>query len=113
MAAAQHNIIFSPGEDFGFVLTVKDAGGSIENLAGDTFAAEIRRASGQELMATFTCEVIGDGSTGQVSCTLPDTETDNLTPGTTYKWDLFRVHEGIKTRLIAGDVKTSGAITEL
>lgn len=113
MAAAQHSIIFVPGEDFGFTLTIKDAGGTIEDLAGNTFAAEIRRASGDELMASFTCAVVGDGSTGQVSCTLPDTETIKLNPGTTYKWDLFRIESGIKTRLIYGNVITSGRITEI
>ena len=53
MAAAKHNLIVSRGEDFSFTLTVSD-GATDPILTNDTFKAEIRRASGKPLVASFT-----------------------------------------------------------
>ena len=112
MAAAKHNLIVSRGEDYSFKVTV--AGTGID-ISGDTFKSEIRRASGKPLVASFTCAVT-DGSAGEVTVTLPRSESLKLDANTTYKWDIFRIESGtpeITTRLIYGDVIVEGNVTDI
>tara|TARA_R100000951_G_scaffold98794_1_gene88933 strand:- start:377 stop:718 length:342 start_codon:yes stop_codon:yes gene_type:complete len=113
MAAAKHNIIVSRGEDFSFTLTVADSNGAI-NITGDTFTAEIRRAGGKPLVASFSF-VITNASNGVVDATLPKAETLKLDGNTAYKWDLFRFENtaSATTRLIYGDVKVENNITDI
>lgn len=114
MAAAKHNLIVSRGEDVSFKVTVSDGSSPIV-VTGNTFKSEIRRASGKPLVASFTCAVT-DGSAGEVTVTLPRSESLKLDANTTYKWDIFRIESGtpeITTRLIYGDVIVEGNVTDI
>ena len=115
MAAAKHNLIVSRGEDVSFKVTITE-GSSAVNVTGNTFKSEIRRASGKPLVASFTCAVT-DGSAGEVTVTLPRSESLKLDANTTYKWDIFRIQTtpdpDVTTRLIYGDVIVEGNVTDI
>lgn len=114
MAAAQHNITVATGEDFGFTLTIQDSADNPVDITGDTFTAEVRRAAGKPLAATFTC-TITNAANGVLSVQLPNTETAKLKARTNYKWDLFRTENvsGDVTQLLFGDVLVRHNITDL
>ncbi len=108
MAAAKHNLIVSRGEDFSFKLTITGDG---INVSSDTFKAEIRRASGKPLVASFTCTV---DSLTEVTVTLPRSESLKLDANTTYKWDIFRVQpDDTSTCLIKGALRVEGDVTDI
>ena len=113
MAAAKHNLIVSRGEDFSFKVTITGTG---IDISSDTFKSEIRRASGKPLVASFTCTVT-DVTAGEVTVTLPRSESLKLDANTTYKWDIFRIQTGpspdVTTRLIYGDVIVEGNVTDI
>ena len=112
MAAAKHNLIVSRGEDVSFKVTITGDG---IDVSSDTFKSEIRRASGKPLVASFTCAVT-DGLAGEVTVTLPRSESLKLDANTTYKWDIFRIESGtpdVTTRLIYGDVIVEGNVTDI
>ncbi len=112
MAAAKHNLIVSRGEDYSFKVTVADSSGAV-NISGDTFKSEIRRASGKPLVASFTCAVT-DGSAGEVTVTLPRSESLKLDAYVTYNWDIFRVQtDDTSTCLIKGDLRVEGDVTDI
>jgi len=114
MAAANHNITVSRGEDFSFTLTIANASGGTIELADDTVAAEIRRGSGKPLVASFSHPTpIASGNS--VVMTLSKAESLKLDGNLNYKWDLFRTENlsGVVTRLIYGDVKVENNITDI
>ena len=118
MAAAKHNLIVSRGEDFSFTLTISESGSAV-NLSGtevSTFKAEIRRASGKPLVASFVCEVTS-AATGVVTVTLPRSESLKLDANTTYKWDIFRIKTDpdpeVTVCLIRGDLRIEGNTTDI
>jgi hypothetical protein len=106
MAAANHNIIVSRGEDFSFALTIDGA-----TLTPFTFKAEIRRGGGKPLAASFSSAITGTS----VLITLTKAESLKLDGNVSYKWDLFRTENssGVVTRLIYGDVKVENNITNI
>ena len=118
MAAAKHNLIVSRGEDFSITLTISESGSAV-NLSGaeaSTFKAEIRRASGKPLVASFVCEVTS-AVNGIVTVTLPRSESLKLDANTTYKWDIFRIKTApnldVTTCLIRGDLRIEGNTTDI
>lgn len=115
MAAAKHNLIVSKGEDFSFTLTISESGSPVD-VDGETFKAEIRRASGKPLVASFTC-VVSDGPQGEVTVTLPRSESLKLDANTTYKWDIFRIktapNPDVTICLIRGDLTIEGNVTDI
>jgi hypothetical protein len=113
MAAAKHNLIVSRGEDYSIKLTVADSSGAV-NVSANTFKAEIRRASGKPLVASFTCTV--GTPTNEVIVTLPRSESLKLDAYTTYNWDIFRIQSGtpeVTTCLIKGDLRVEGNVTDI
>lgn len=113
MAAANHNITISRGEDFSFTLTIANASGGVVDLEDDTIAAEIRRGSGKPLVASFSHPAITSGNS--VVMTLSKAESLKLDGNINYKWDVFRTEDvsGVVTRLIYGDVKVENNITNI
>ena len=108
MAAANHNIIVSRGEDFSFTLTVQDSGGGAVDISNNTFTSEIRRDGGKPLVASFDA-MTDDGDNVVVG--ISKTETLKLDGNTTYEWDLFRTASGTRSRLIYGKVFVEDSIT--
>mgnify|MGYP003625047911 FL=1 len=124
MAAANHNIIVSRGEDFSFDLTISDGVGTI-NLTDNVIKAEIRRGGGKPLVASFVATIpaqfLADGTTasedkGKVALKLAKAESLKLDGNLNYKWDLFWATDTAPvttTRLIHGDVKVENNITNI
>ena len=123
MAAANHNIIVSRGEDFSFDLTISDGVGTI-NLTDNVIKAEIRRGGGKPLVASFVATIpaqfLADGTTasedrGKVTLKLAKAESLKLDGNLNYKWDLFWSTDipVTTTRLIHGDVKVENNITNI
>lgn len=112
MSAANHNLTISRGEDLSFTLTLKDVDGETIDVSSDTFPAEIRRDGGKPLVAEFVSDPTSNGASGQVTFTLPKSESLKLDGNNRYKWDLFRVQQNeITTRLIYGSVNVENNIT--
>lgn len=81
---------------------VHKTNGVVTNLAGYTFASQIRTAGGT-LAATPTCTVVNAGS-GIFSVTISAAAIAGLTVGTTYYWELESTNGGITNELASGQV---------
>ena len=116
MAAANHNIIVSRGEDFSFDLTISDGVGTI-NLTDNVIKAEIRRGAGKPLVASFVATIPDQSANvGKVTLKLAKAESLKLDGNLNYKWDLFWATDTAPvttTRLIHGDVKVENNITNI
>ena len=120
MAAANHNIIVSRGEDFSFDLTISNGLGTID-LTGDVIKAEIRRGGGKPLVASFVATIPDQvansaADKGKVALKLAKAESLKLDGNINYKWDLFWATDTAPvttTRLIHGDVKVENNITNI
>lgn len=92
-------------------LTMQDSTGAAINLAGRTYASQIRAsADSSTVLASFTCALVGSGSTGQVTCTLPASTTATLSPGTAV-FDLQETNGSVVTTILAGQVTITQDVT--
>ena len=92
-------------------LTMQDSAGAAINLAGRTYASQIRAsADSSTVLASFTCALVGSGSTGQVTCTLPASTTSALTPGVAV-FDLQETNGTVITTILAGQVTITQDVT--
>ena len=120
MAAANHNIIVSRGEDFSFELIISGSLGTIA-LTDNVIKAEIRRGGGKPLVASFVATIPDQvansaADKGKVKLKLAKAESLKLDGNLNYKWDLFWTDDASPTttiRLIYGDVKVENNITNI
>lgn len=92
-------------------LTMQDSAGAAINIAGRTYASQIRAAAeSSTVLATFNCSVVGNGSTGQVTCTLPASTTAGLSPGIAV-FDLQETNGTVVTTILAGQVTITQDVT--
>jgi len=104
MMAATYNLTIRTGDTETIALTIQNSSGTAIDLAGRTYAAQIREsADSSTVLATFTCALVGTGSTGQVNCTLPASTTAGLTPGLAV-FDLQETNSTVVTTILAGQV---------
>lgn len=97
-------------DDFSQALQFKDETGTAIDITSWTLKAEIRdKPGGSTLVETFTITTVS-AANGQVTLDLSDVETLALTPGT-YSWDLQRTLSGLKTTLLAGEVRVRADVT--
>ena len=111
MAAANHNIIVSRGEDFSFDLIITGV-----TLTDNVIKAEIRRGGGKPLVASFVATIPDQSANeGKVTLKLTKAESLKLDGNLNYKWDLFWSTDipVTTTRLIYGDVKVENNITNI
>jgi len=112
MAAANHNIIVSRGEDFSFDLIITGV-----SLTDNVIKAEIRRGAGKPLVASFVATIPDQSANqGKVTLKLTKAESLKLDGNLNYKWDLFwatDIAPVTTTRLIHGDVKVENNITNI
>jgi hypothetical protein len=110
MAAGLYNFSIEEGADFAIGVRVK-INNEMQALAGWQFHAQLRTAVNGTLLATFICELCGDGETLRVA--LDAATTDELLPQSA-RWDLLaELPDGRKLRLLEGKVTISGSVTEL
>lgn len=92
-------------------LTMQNSAGAPIDIAGRTYASQIRAsAESSTVLATFNCSVVGNGSTGQVTCTLPASTTAGLTPGIAV-FDLQETNGTVVTTILAGQVTITQDVT--
>ena len=91
-------------------LTLQDADGAPINIAGRTYAAQIRAtADDASPLATFTC-AITDAATGTMTATLSAATTAALSPGLGV-WDLQETNGTVVTTLLGGPVQIVRDVT--
>jgi hypothetical protein len=93
-----------------YTFTLKDKTGAAINIAGRTYAAQIRTAAGT-LAATATCAIV-DAAGGKVSVSFTGAQTAALTVGTLYLFSIEQTASGLVTELVRGNVTVQGDITE-
>lgn len=93
------------GDDVSVNVVIVDDAGSPVNLTGRSYVAQIRSdpASTNTPQAAFTCTTPTPAN-GTIQMLLPDTESDNLSPSSTYWWSLLEVAGSVMTTLIWGRV---------
>jgi hypothetical protein len=98
------------GDDFTHVLTILDANDQPINVAGDTFASQVRRRwSDTTIDATFSVDT-SQAAVGQVTFTIAGPVLADFVPGR-YRYDVQWVKAGRKLTLLAGEFVVTGEIT--
>jgi hypothetical protein len=99
------------GDTESISLRIEDENGTAIDIAGRTYASQIRSsADASTVIASFNCAVVGNGSTGQVTCTLPASTTSALSPGMAV-FDLQETNGTVVTTLLAGQVSIVQDVT--
>lgn len=110
MIAGTYNINIPQGSTCALTVTLKDSAGVVINIAGYTFASQIRKTYGGTLIASFTCAVVGDGSAGQMTISLTAAQTTLLLE-TSYVYDLKYTNGSTIKRVMQGEVTISQEVT--
>jgi hypothetical protein len=103
------------GADYTYGVTIKDGANTAINLTGCTLASQIRRTqASSDILASFTV-TITDASSGKATLALSATTTGTLpvTPADNYwKHDVLMTRaDGVKIRILEGDVEVDAAVT--
>jgi hypothetical protein len=121
--AARVDIVVVQGEDVSYTFTLLDVDDQPINLGGCVITAECRRSAEDDHveppLLEFNCEVVGDGSDGQLTLSLlaEDTEELNFAHLTKYPYDVKFVWPGadeepdVTRRFIYGTVVFHRAVT--
>ena len=109
MAAAVYNITIDAQSDFSRTFQVNESGTPV-NIAGYSFAAQIREHFTHTAFVAFTTEIVND-TQGLFGISLTDDVTAQLTPGKQYYDIVMTDADGRKTRLLQGDALVSWGIT--
>lgn len=92
-------------------LSFQNNDGSAINIAGRSYAAQLREtAASDTVIASFVCSIVGNGSTGEVVCSIPSNVTANLTPQVCV-YDIQETNGAVVTTLLRGDVKIVQDVT--
>lgn len=113
MAAGTYNIIVEQGSDFTKSLSLTDDSDTPFDLSDYAeVRGQIRRHyNSEDIAATFTMSITGDGTSGQVAWGLSAANTDALEPAA-HKYDVeLQKNDGTVTRLLEGDVTVRPNIT--
>ena len=104
------NLYIDQGTDFSITVDVTDSAGDVLNLSGYSAAAQIRKTySSSAVSETFATSIAQ--STGQVTLSLTDTQTNGLTAGR-YVYDLNITSSGGATsRVIEGQAIVTPGVT--
>jgi len=108
--ASISNIFIDQGTDFSITVDVTQADGNALNLTGYSAAAQIRKTYGSSsASATFTTAI--SAASGQVTMSLTDTQTSNITSGR-YVYDLnITSGAGVTTRVVEGQAIITPGVT--
>lgn len=105
MSAAVLDIDVTPGDDLELPFTMTGL-----DITGRTYRAQIVDQTGA-LAATFTPTII-NAPAGQVTVTLPRTESANIRVGRshTYRWALEETVSGLRSEIVVGDVNVNAKV---
>jgi hypothetical protein len=112
MFAATYNLTVDRASTWSMVLTLEDPSGAAINYSNATnFTGQVRPSYTDAVAATFSFVAIGATSAGQVSMSLPVSETLKLKPGDSYEYDVFLALGGVTTKLLQGTLECRPNIT--
>lgn len=112
MFAATYNLTVDRASTWSMVLTLKDPSGAPINYTSvGNFTGHVRLGYTNAKVAQFTFTAIGATTNGQLSMSLPVSETIKLTPDTEYEYDVFLALSGVTTKLLTGSLTCRANIT--
>ena len=108
--ASISNLYVDPGSDFSITLSLTDSVDDALNLTGSSFLAQVRKShASSTVKATFT--TTNDGNGGNLTIKLTDVQTAALEAGR-YVYDVMQTaSDGIKTRLIEGQLIVTPSVS--
>ena len=109
--AIKANLVIDQGTDFAAVIDVTDTSDNMFDLTGYTISAQMRKNYASSSAVTFSTE--HSGSTGQISLSLPSSETVDLEPGRyLYDVEMTSVANTV-TRVVEGIVTVTPGMTRI
>lgn len=109
MTAFNDTYKFIRGDDFTVIFEMTTDGSTPLNVSGRTYAMQMRTSPDSTTATSWSCSV-GGSNNNEVTCTVSDTVTANLTPGT-YVWDLQENASGVITTVGGGSIKVAADVT--
>ena len=108
--ASISNLFVDQGSDFSITVTLTDATDSALSLAGSSFPAQVRKSHGSNTVkATFNTS--NDGIGGNLTLNLTDVQTSALESGR-YVYDVVQTaSDGLKTRLMEGQLIVTPSVS--
>ena len=108
--ASISNLYVDQGSDFTITLSLTDSVDDALNLTGSSFLAQVRKSHASDTVkATFT--TTNDGNGGNLTIKLTDVQTAALESGR-YVYDVMQTaSDGIKTRLIEGQLIVTPSVS--
>lgn len=107
---ADQDLIITRGDTETIVVTIQDESGSVIDIMGRTYRAQIRTSQDSTTVkASFTCTV-PYGTDGKVNCVLDADDSATLTPGLHF-WDLEENASGIISTILSGNVTVLADVT--
>ena len=108
--ASISNLYVDQGSDFTITLSLTDSVDDALNLTGSSFLAQVRKShASSTVKATFT--TTNDGNGGNLTIKLTDVQTAALEAGR-YVYDVMQTAgDGIKTRLIEGQLIVTPSVS--
>lgn len=114
MAAAEFDITLYKGTDFSKTLSLTDVNGDTFDLSVyDSVRCDMRRHPAlPDVVATFVCDIVGDGSTGQVIWGMDNAITAEI-PTYKHYYDMMLYHsDGSIHALLVGEVDVDQNVTQ-
>tara|TARA_X000001036_G_scaffold361335_1_gene344594 strand:+ start:577 stop:912 length:336 start_codon:yes stop_codon:yes gene_type:complete len=108
--ASVSNLFVDQGSDFEITLSLTDSVDNALSLSGATFLGQVRKSHGSNTVkATFTTS--NDGTGGNLTVKLTDVQTASLDSGR-YVYDIIQTaSDGLKTRLIEGQLIVTPSVS--
>ena len=108
--ASVSNLFVDQGSDFEITLSLTDSVDNALSLSGATFLGQVRKSHGSNTVkATFNTS--NDGVGGNLTLNLTDTQTAALESGR-YVYDVIQTaSDGLKTRLIEGQLIVTPSVS--
>jgi hypothetical protein len=108
--ASISNLFVDQGSDFEITLSLTDSVDDALNLTGASFLGQVRKSHGSNtIKATFT--TTNDGTGGNLTVKLTDVQTAALESGR-YVYDIIQTaSDGLKTRLIEGQLIVTPSVS--
>ena len=108
--ASVSNLFVDHGSDFEITLSLTDSVDNALSLSGATFLGQVRKSHGSNTVkATFTTS--NDGTGGNLTVKLTDVQTASLDSGR-YVYDIIQTaSDGLKTRLIEGQLIVTPSVS--
>lgn len=104
------NLVLYTGVDFDQIFELSNNDNSPYNITGYTVSSHLKKNSSSNISTQFTSSIINQSS-GKVKIELSSAQTAEIKPGI-YQYDLILTSpQGIKTKVIEGEVFVKRSVT--